>query len=194
MINCEYIFPTPIWSFFYNLNTDLIIKKIYDIKSSDCGRIISNVNGWQSSDFNIDQSNDLYLFDFFKFVSKNTPLFLESLGNKNKNLVIDNYWLNVNSTNSFNKVHVHGGSFLSGVLYLQTSDNCGNLIFHRNSNEQYILSSNATYSTGLCGYTSWKYTAEKNKCIIFPSWLSHEVEPNLSLEDRISIAFNLSWK
>jgi hypothetical protein len=33
---------------------------------------------------------------------------------------------------------------------------------------------------------------EESKIIIFPSWMSHYVEPNENLEDRISISFNTS--
>ena len=31
-------------------------------------------------------------------------------------------------------------------------------------------------------------------CIIFPSWLSHYVEPNMSDEKRISLSFNFDIK
>ena len=35
-------------------------------------------------------------------------------------------------------------------------------------------------------------TPRRNKLVIFPSYLSHYVEPSNSLNDRISIAFNSS--
>lgn len=194
MINCEYIFPTPVWSFFYDLDINFIEEKIYDLKNSSYGRVVSNVNGWQSSDYYMIDSQTFGLSSFFNFISKNIPIFLESFGTKDKSLQVDNFWFNINSTSSFNKPHIHAGSFLSGVMYIKVPDNSGNIIFHRSSSEQYILYSNISNASGVCGYTSWKYKPEECKCIIFPSWVSHEVEINENQNDRISIAFNLSWK
>ena len=34
------------------------------------------------------------------------------------------------------------------------------------------------------------FRAKENLLILFPSWILHQVETNLSNEDRISIAFN----
>ena len=42
--------------------------------------------------------------------------------------------------------------------------------------------------------TLWKISAKTNKLIIFPSWLEHGVEPNMSNEDRISLSFNTIFK
>ena len=42
-------------------------------------------------------------------------------------------------------------------------------------------------------YTSdiWNIIPEEGKLVLFPSWLEHEVDQNLSQEKRISISFNL---
>ena len=45
------------------------------------------------------------------------------------------------------------------------------------------------------GYNSstWKIKPEENKCILFPSYLKHYVEPNLNKKERISISFNYGF-
>ena len=42
-------------------------------------------------------------------------------------------------------------------------------------------------------YTSsiWEILPEEGKLLLFPSWLDHEVDQNLSQEKRISISFNI---
>jgi uncharacterized protein (TIGR02466 family) len=35
--------------------------------------------------------------------------------------------------------------------------------------------------------------AEQGKLVMFESWLRHEVAPNLTEAERISISFNYSW-
>ena len=37
------------------------------------------------------------------------------------------------------------------------------------------------------------YEPKRGRILLFPSYLGHEVEPNITDEDRISIAFNASF-
>ena len=39
---------------------------------------------------------------------------------------------------------------------------------------------------------SWFVPPEENMLYIFPAWLYHKVEPNLSKQPRISFSFNVS--
>ena len=38
------------------------------------------------------------------------------------------------------------------------------------------------------------YEAKEGRCIMFPAWLTHCVDPNESNEDRISVSFNFLQK
>ena len=193
MINCEHIFPTPIWSFQFPVDKDELITKAYNFKNSCEGREVSNQGGWQSLDLDL-KSLPKSLDKFKTFVEKNIYMFEREYGPLHNELVFDNCWFNINPTGSINKSHIHGGSFLSGVLYIQTPEDCGNIVFHRSSLEEYALASNVPFPSTRCGHTAWQYTAMENLCVVFPSWLSHRVEINKSETDRISLAFNLSWK
>ena len=41
------------------------------------------------------------------------------------------------------------------------------------------------------GFTYVSVDPVDNQLIIFPAWIQHMVEPNMSEEDRVSIAFNI---
>jgi uncharacterized protein (TIGR02466 family) len=73
----------------------------------------------------------------------------------------------------------------SGVFYLSASQDQGDIIF-KNPNPfshfvfPFIDDENLIH-----------YKPETKKILMFPSWLEHRVEPNLTDSPRISIAFNV---
>jgi len=96
-------------------------------------------------------------------------------------------WINVNSTNGYNISHNHGGNFLSGVIYLQAKDT--GFIEFEPLNYIYKINHPLWYYNG-----SAKYYPNDGDIILFPSFLMHRVEPNLSSRDRINIAFNINFE
>jgi uncharacterized protein (TIGR02466 family) len=93
------------------------------------------------------------------------------------------WWANINAPGSRNILHTHKEDEFSCVYYLQGTDT-GDLRFPNPAN---IL--------GDCAKTSpftrdFLFAPNDGDLILFPSWLPHEVEPNLSNRDRINIAFN----
>ena len=192
----ENIFNTPISSNMLNIDCRAIEKVCYDQKSKDIkGTKKTNILGWQSISFNkenYDKSHhDLFLDGIIKALEKfSTEI------KCNFNLYVANYWININSPNSYNKSHCHPSSFLSGCLYIKVPDkNCGSIIFENPSCD--LISSYMEFYYKLSDEYSnlfplnWVHEPIEGKCLIFPSWLKHSVEPNLSKEDRISISFNV---
>ena len=144
--------------------------------SDDC----SARNGWQSP-------KDLYNILHF---SKLADLILHKVKDKiienNTEPFISAMWLNVHDYHGFNHVHVHSGSWYSGVFYLKCSKTSGNITFtdprpaaEMSKFHQHINSKLHTVSPAV------------GDLILFPSWLPHFVEPNLSNTQRISISFNI---
>jgi len=107
-----------------------------------------------------------------------------------------NMWANVNPKNAYNRSHTHPGSLWSGVYYVQTPENCGKITFSDPRAQAHVQ--HLEVSSGDRGAEHWSevhHEAIAGRVILFPSWLRHEVAPNLSSlpspeGDRISISFN----
>jgi uncharacterized protein (TIGR02466 family) len=78
---------------------------------------------------------------------------------------------------------------MSGVFYIQTPKNCGNISFERWDDSQYYLPEDLETRNIFTG-SAINIEAEKGRLILFPSWLLHQVEPSQTEEDRISMSFN----
>ena len=103
-----------------------------------------------------------------------------------------NFWININEYKDYNITHKHPGALISGVYYVKTPKDCGNIIFEHPSESfqsewRMTPSDYNNYNSG-----TWWLPSEENNLYLFPSWLKHRVEPNLNKnENRISISFNL---
>ena len=94
-------------------------------------------------------------------------------------------WVNVNSKGAGNILHSHKGVSFACVYYLQSKDT-GNLVF---SNPANILSYDCH---DLSPFVHSKIVApDDGDLIMWPSWVPHLVEPNMSDKDRINLAFNI---
>jgi len=182
------IFSSYIKEDFFNLDIKKIKKEILNIKVKNKGRIISNYGGWQSENFTKINKN---FEDLFNQINLSVKKIEENLGLK-KELSLDNYWCNINYLGCFNRPHDHLNNVLSGVYYVSTPKNSGNLIFENFDNKK-----KTTYkfikNYNMYNATSWTVLPKENLCVLFPSYLVHYVEPNLSKKERISISFNYGF-
>lgn len=96
-----------------------------------------------------------------------------------------NYWANINEPNSRNTIHTHKEDQFSAVYYLQAGDT-GNLRFLNPAN----LLGDCNYSAPFVRDFVFKPT--DGDFILWPAWVPHEVEPNLSKKERINLAFNIT--
>jgi len=179
-------------SYLHTVTLDLDIKKIkkeiLNIKSKDKGRIVSNCGGWQSSSFNKTNKNFQELFDNINMSVKEVEKYLSL----EKELSLDNYWCNINYLSSFNIPHCHIGGVLSGVYYVSVPKNSGNLMFeHKEFTKDITYQNVKNYNE--YNSSTWKCVPKENLCILFPSYLSHYVEPNFNKKERISISFNYGF-
>ena len=121
-----------------------------------------------------------------KKITKKAFVFCKNLKNFNFNKVeISALWANINYKGDINWPHKHQGN-LAGVFYLDTHENCGNLILDSFNYSQY------------CKISSYLYSKEKvivipknNKIVLFDSNCIHYVTKNLSDKTRISMSFNI---
>jgi uncharacterized protein (TIGR02466 family) len=188
-VHQENWFSTPIWeSEIKNINNQEIKDYCIYLKDNTKGVNISNRGGWHSSEILLPMPQDLRsLFSNLEvFVNENC---FKEMGVPN--LKFGNFWVNINTPNSYNLAHDHQNSILSGVYYVSVPhDNMGDLVLHRGDTAEYFLKSDVErISTKTNSFVAVKKPIE-SVFYIFPSWVKHHVESNNSQGDRISIAFN----
>jgi uncharacterized protein (TIGR02466 family) len=102
-------------------------------------------------------------------------------------------WVVKHNENHRGKSHFHRNSLFSGVVYLQVSDNSGDIIFLNSSKNPLYPTEIELQATeyNVFNALSWAITPKQNSILIFPSHVKHKVTPNKSNKDRYVIAFNI---
>ena len=185
------LFPSVIHQFDvngFNEIQDELIDFVYNMREKDpVGHTISNRRGWQSSCFSIDNENDVlkkFLTNClaeFPPIKKSVRLFVSA-------------WVNINPPEAFNMKHNHPTSDLSGVLWIKSQKDCGNIIFDSPrsfATHQEIECYNEDFKENNNYFHSFSFNPIAGRLIVFPSHLEHHVDFNESEEDRISVSFNI---
>ncbi len=179
------LFASPILIEEMLFSVDSIREECYQRERSEPGVVLSNAGGYQSKSY--------YLPDefFMNLMSE-----IENVGNVFANhlgicpVKIGNFWININRKGHFNHKHEHHNCSLSGVYYVKVPPNSGLITFFHPCDK---LIRREWKSKEYTSYNSevWGFEPKENELFMFPSWVDHMVDPNLSDEDRISISFNM---
>ena len=186
----EEIFKIPVYKQKLKLDLKTIEDFCINLNSKDKGKYISNAGGWQSNNLNLNKKIP-ELKELLIDITKHGDVFVNNLKLKDK-IKIHNFWININGYKDYNITHKHPGALISGVYYVKTPKDCGNIIFEHPSESfqsewRMIPSEYNNYNS-----LTWWLPSEENSLYLFPSWLKHRVEPNLNKnQNRISISFNL---
>ena len=186
------IFPVPIHQIDVNGFKEIeneFIDYCYDMqKLYPIGESFSNKGGsWQSPPLNVTNKDDLIqnllinCLSEFTVLKKSTKLYISA-------------WIGINKPGSYNSKHVHPRSDLSGVLWIKTPENCGNIVFDSPVAFQ-THQETESYTDEFLSKTNYNhnyyFNPIKGRMLIFPSHLEHSVDPSESDEDRISVSFNI---
>ena len=194
------LFTAPLLIENLKLDNDKITNYCYNIEKKEIkNKVQSNRGGFQSWD----------LFDYEKIgeiekLKINIENFANILMSKmefdidTKQKLIS-FWCNINRKKDYNLTHFHMRSTLAGTYYVKTPKNCGDIVFEHPSQVMEQTWNDCDWNT----VNRIKYKKRNNinsktfrvspiagQLLIFPSWLQHSVEPNLSNNDRISISFD----
>ena len=112
--------------------------------------------------------------------------------------LIDSMWANINPHGGFNRSHSHPDTLWSGVYYVQTPAQCGRICFYDPRSQARVITPvlSATAEDHLSSWPEVYFEPAPGRMILFPAWLQHDVEPNLSelpgdSANRISVSFNI---
>ena len=105
----------------------------------------------------------------------------------NVEIYITQSWLNYTEKGKHHHSHAHPNSYLSGVLYVQASDDLDKIYFNKDRYEQIKI---YTETFDERNSDSWFFNIKSKDIVVFPSSLNHHVETVKAEDTRISLAFN----
>lgn len=178
----ENLFPTPVG--FFKYEKDLSEENFKFLSEQ---KQVPNQGNTSSEDRYILKQKRLS--DLTTFVEKCIhEYFMATYCPKNDvRLRITQSWLNWSAPGQWHHQHAHPNSLISGCFYVNANKETDKIYFYKTLYEQIKFS---PVEWNSYNSESWWYSVGTGDLILFPSSLTHKVEPVEGTETRISIAFN----
>ena len=187
-------FPTPVWTLQLD-NYQSINEQMYEFikinQSKDLEGINkSNIKGWHSKDFNMQEIEPK---NFIKFILPAIEQVITDMNwEKQKQSVnINNMWAIINTGGAANLRHQHGNSTISGAYYVRAPKNSGDIVFY-DPRPAAVYTYPKAINPNLLNAQVNGISPKEGALVLFPSYLDHSVNENLSKEERIVISFNIT--
>lgn len=110
-----------------------------------------------------------------------------------KDIQICTLWINIMPPGVTHTMHIHPLSVISGTYYLQLPKNARGLKFEDPRLSKFMATPPRKPKAKLENKWFVEITPKVGDMVLFESWIRHEVPPNPSKEERISISFNYNW-
>jgi len=173
------------------LNERLLEHIDRERKASPDGRTRSNALGWQSGNLDFDVPAVAEFANLVLERAREYGLALKWRLPSHMQLVMREIWANVNVKYAYNNVHNHPNSMLSGVYYVKVQGNCGDLSLFDPRKQAWIMQPDFSERNVMNAPVQF-IAPQAGNLIIFPSWLEHGVNQNLSDAERVSLSFNVN--
>ena len=189
----DLLFPTPVYIAdikHSTLNQELE-RDIVAWSKQDKGIVRTNVQGWHSTT-NMHERPEFKKLVNMLYACQKTIYEQEYYESEP---VLGNMWANINPPGGSNRAHQHPNSLWSGVYWIKTPKNCGQLKI--DDPRSVACMTRPRQKDTKKPDRLWRethYEPVAGRCIMFPSWLMHCVDPNESNDIRISVSFNFLQK
>jgi uncharacterized protein (TIGR02466 family) len=107
-------------------------------------------------------------------------------------LEVTGCWATVLATGADHKSHSHPNNFLSGVYYVRIHPGADTISFHDPRSQSRVIRPPVVELTS-ANTDQVVLRVTNGTLLIFPSYLEHSVDANVSAEERISISFNMMF-
>lgn len=107
--------------------------------------------------------------------------------------VMNSLWGNINPRFSYHRDHLHPYSHISGVFYVNIEPGASAISFKDPRMGRWMMPPAADGTRAENTFFA-KIKPEDGKLLLFPAWLEHGVEQNLSDTDRVSMSFNFEMR
>ena len=194
MPNPNLFFSTHIWISEINNYKDVneeLYNYIKNLQNEDeKGLTKSNIKGWHSKNFDL---NNNKVVNFINLISPNINQVMKDMNwdTKNQDVKISGMWAIINTGGASNARHHHGNSDISAAYYVRAPKKCGEIVFY-DPRPAPVFSHPISAESNLLNAMVNSINPVEGGLILFPSYLDHSVNQNLSNEERIVISFNLS--
>jgi uncharacterized protein (TIGR02466 family) len=183
----EQFFPTTVYGKDLQLDNNTLSQHIINWSQQDQGVKKTNMNGWHSTtDMHLKKEYQVLVDELYKMQHE---IYQEEWLDRRP--MLGNMWANINYSGGYNRPHIHPNCLFSGVYYVKTQPQCGELVV--NDPRPGIQTMMPTRKQGQPPKHLWREAHIEpvtGRLIMFPAWLWHCVEPNQSNDIRISISFN----
>ena len=187
-------FPTPVWTLQlenYQPINEQMYKFIKINQSKDIDGINkSNIKGWHSKDFDMQENEPK---NFIKFILPAIEQVITDMNweKQKQSININNMWSIINTGGAANLRHQHGNSTISGAYYVRAPKNSGDIVFY-DPRPAPVYTYPKAKNPNLLNAQVNGISPKEGALVLFPSYLDHSVNENLSDKERIVISFNIS--
>lgn len=105
-------------------------------------------------------------------------------------LELDALWVNVLGEGGHHSGHIHPGSVISGTYYVCVPEGAGRIKFEDPRLAMMMAAPQLTDDAPESARRFVYVSPVEGRCLLWESWLRHEVMPSASEEARISVSFN----
>ncbi len=186
------LFPTCIWLHRLNdaaaLNAALLAA-LAPIRANEPSRAKAE-GTWQSAGDLHRRPPFAHLAQAMMTASQGVTSFLQW---RFEGLEITNLWANINFGHYAHHLHHHPNNHISGVYYAKAAEGAGDILFYDPRPQAHLMEPDVKVFNP-ANSAMHRFKPEEGLMLLFPSWLEHSVEPNLSGEERVSLAFNVTLR
>ena len=187
------LFPTPVWTIqldnFKKINDEMYKYIKSQQKIDSVGVTKSNVKGWHSNEFDLKEKEPQ---NFITFILPAIEQVMTDMNwEKQKQIAkINNMWAIINTGGSANLRHQHGNSTISGAYYVKAPLQSGDIVFY-DPRPAPVYSHPNVVNPNLLNAQVNSISPKEGALVLFPSYVDHSVNENLSNQERIVISFNI---
>ena len=169
-------------------DTDKIISMIdnhFENSGTNTSIDVDNISSVSISKSILELEN---FIDLKKQLMNELNNFFHNVMNYESDFKITTSWFTKSQNSQSSNYHNHNNSMFSGILYLQTDENSGDISFEDFNNRRYKLNVKE-YNIYNC--TEYQIKPIEGLLILFPSEVHHKILKNNSNIVRHSLAFNI---
>jgi uncharacterized protein (TIGR02466 family) len=128
-------------------------------------------------------------------ISKHVSAYAKSLDFDlaGRELTMTDCWANIMPRRVVHTSHLHPHATISGTYYVQTPAGAASVKFEDPRLDRFMAAPPRKSNARDHNRTWIETPAQAGQLVLFESWLRHEVPPNPSARERISISFNYNW-